>query len=336
MRRILDGVELIPGRDHCLYISLRSYLRFLGYHAPDAVLAREWAFYYEGGSKPEEILFSASHAHRYLGLNLIGFIVEDVELEDSDEAWEIARESIDNGVPLVVSVDPYFLSYWPFKNHLLHGVLIYGYEEDSKAWVIDGINAVSYKGPVQVDELKRARASTNPIDVYLPVDNPSPVNNHYLFIEPPSTPDRTADKIIHYIENARLNAFPSLDEVDALRGIRGITRLGHDLAVTSSPSHYTSEILYGLWQMMGRVCTEKGLGVSVFKLAHELFDEPAYLKVTRLAEEARRSWWISANLCLKASKRFDPIILHRLSRRILDIASLEERLFDQLEGISHS
>ena len=318
---------------------LRSYLAFLGCAEPDAILASEWAFYYRRGIHPSHTYISASEVDELEGLRKAGFCVAELETDDADIAWLIVRNSIDRGMPIPISVDPFYLTYWKFKNHLDHGVLVYGYENDSTAWVIDGWSAISYKGPVSLSELRKARTSSNTRDIYLPVSEsePRPLNNNYLSIDPPRTPQcLPLRKIDTYIEAAIQSGYKSSNEKGIAYGITGIREFASDLSDTAYQNTLSSTTLDKFWRMMGRVWTEKGLGVSLFRVAGELYQDHSIQRASSLAEMERRSWWIAANLCLKASLRFDHTLLSRLSERMTAIAVIEEQIYEELSKVTLS
>lgn len=86
------------------------------------------------------------------------------EQGDQKVIWEKTLSKIEEGLPLIILGDVYYLSYQQHykKNHGSHSFLLCGYTEDYKSvYVVDWYEPHYFKGTLNVDEFNMARGSLN-------------------------------------------------------------------------------------------------------------------------------------------------------------------------------
>lgn len=89
------------------------------------------------------------------------------QMKSTEEIWKSNKEKLKQGIPVVVTVDVFYLHYTPYfhKKHSIHSLILAGYEEaKEKVYVIDWYPSWYYKGEMSRNELDVARNSTNESD----------------------------------------------------------------------------------------------------------------------------------------------------------------------------
>ena len=100
------------------------------------------------------------------------------------DVWNENKLKISEGIPIIVGLDNYYLSYHPFykKNHGRHTAILSGYSEDEKeVYITDWYDPWFFKGTIGFQEFLEARESLNPWDgsVY----SGSPVYNNWAEVD---------------------------------------------------------------------------------------------------------------------------------------------------------
>ncbi len=326
MRHVLQGVPLVPGSDNCLLVCLRSYLSYMGVPAADTVLAREWGFYYSKGSSVMHSSIEASHLDRYDGLRRSGFSVEEIETDNSAEAWHETRRLLDEGKPVIVFVDPYYLPFWPLKTHTLHTLLVYGYDDRDQVWVMDGFNAISFAGPISLADYLSARESKDTADEHLPLNPGGAVRNRFLSIDTPCMAAYSVEhQVDEYIKNARLNSLCAIGPSGSLVGPDAVREFNIDFAETLR-SRIDNGLLQEMWRKFSSLWVEKRLGKAVFETAYNVSNRLELQTLVSFAAKIERSWLIAAKTCLKMSYEEIVPAPDFLSSRIEMIANWEEEI----------
>lgn len=88
------------------------------------------------------------------------------DAKGDDVFWDNV-DLVKSGVPIIVGVDSYYLSYLPYymKSHGRHTIIMSNYDEnDDTVEVVDWMSPWFFKGKVNRDEFIAARDSQNPYD----------------------------------------------------------------------------------------------------------------------------------------------------------------------------
>ena len=99
------------------------------------------------------------------------------------EVWKENKAKLDEGIPLIVGVDPFYLDYAPSFHtvHSDHRIILCGYiDTEGYATVIDSYQW-AFKGNVGIDSFLEARSSLCPKD-HGPYSG-SPINNIWLEVD---------------------------------------------------------------------------------------------------------------------------------------------------------
>lgn len=109
------------------------------------------------------------------------YIPED---QDYSEVWEINKSKIDEGIPIIVCVDVYYLRYTPvyLRDYYIHDFLLCGYSEvDKNVKVVDWYEPWFFKGKLSLEEFKQARFLDNPEMRYL--NHGKSVSNSWIEVD---------------------------------------------------------------------------------------------------------------------------------------------------------
>lgn len=182
MKKIIDGWYHAPGR-HCASTALRDVARFRGFDWDEALcfgLGRGLgAFYLESSSfSPSKWLMVRASGLEPNFFESLGIPFEWKQAQDAETAWEMTKEDINAGLPLLLHTDIYYMDYYNSKTHFnRHTVLMWGYDEEAgEAYLSDterqGLMSIS------LESLSRARSSEYPPGPvkfdYYPVAKPEP------------------------------------------------------------------------------------------------------------------------------------------------------------------
>lgn len=323
MSRILAGVKMVPGHDDCTTVGLRNLLYYLGYAVPDVALASQWAFYYLMDAENTRFEISASEPDPFIGLRRHGLAVTAVTTDDPDAAWDEVKSLIDQGMPTHVAVDPYYLPYHRTPVHGYHGVLVYGYDNES-AWVLDGWHSVTFMGPIPLEALRRARESRNPPETSFEfvAGTGLPIQNLYLsvrFSEEEVPPDDHLHAYMRELVHSQERSMCG----DHYCGARGITRFAWDLVNVVKNNDDVRQVLRPLFMELAPVVTQRGLGRRLFSYAAGSLADERLQDLQSEASDLHRLWVIARNLFYKAARTEGRHLVDRIHHRLLHIAEAE-------------
>src|SRR5215218_6681599 len=164
-RVIVPRYRHMPG-NHCGSTALRN---LLGFHGTE--ISEEMAFglgagaclYYVVLDEHSPSRFTNGRAAR-LEENFLELTEAPLRLRtetDPDAAWEIAREAVDGGRPVLLLTDLYYLDHYGRSAHFPgHAVVLAGYDEEL-AWLSD--TAFEDLQTTSLESLKEARHAQQPI-----------------------------------------------------------------------------------------------------------------------------------------------------------------------------
>lgn len=89
--------------------------------------------------------------------------------DNYESAWSANCGVIDQGIPIIIAVDRYYLPYAAEygNKHGAHAALLIGYDSMISAYIIDCHSDGIYKGPVSYDDLSKAQLSDNAWNGYI-------------------------------------------------------------------------------------------------------------------------------------------------------------------------
>lgn len=163
---IIDHEQVFYGEFEyfCYKVCYYNILRYYGVRNPELYLnyTMKWILKVDNNSTWG---FSFSFGDSNDGLKRIfdNSIIEiDNEFEDEAKIWEINKNWLELGMPVVVGVDVYYLPYTPYyeRKHAIHSLIVCGYKEN-EVEVIDWYPDWFYKGKIDLEDLDYARKSKN-------------------------------------------------------------------------------------------------------------------------------------------------------------------------------
>ncbi len=257
------------------------------------------------GGRCKQDVFTENIA-KNLRLNL-----EVKETSSKARAWEFVKSNLDNGIPVGLKLDFYFLEYVEQKMHFAaHYVTIYGYDEEF-GYLIDGE--------------KRAKSSLTSI---------AEARNYKGYM---SSPNRaftiTATDQLPDLKNTiasaiKLNAEQYLNPPIQNMSFKGIRKTANLITKWFEKPGITPQLI----AQTGLLMEEAGTGGALFRnmyrdflqecngLYPEMGLRKSYLEFTKIAP----MWTEVSRLICEAGQRANVQPLKEASGMLLDIASLEE------------
>lgn len=163
MKKIIKGWVHRPGK-HCASTALSSISFFYGRNFSEPIclgLGAGLGFYYMKGDlyKPTRALFNRSaglegNFFQHLGIDFLW-----ITNPDPDQALAAVQEQVNQGVPILIQTDIFFIDYYKSSTHFNgHVVSIWGYDDEKKVVFVgdtqwEGLQEIPY------ESLKKARTS---------------------------------------------------------------------------------------------------------------------------------------------------------------------------------
>jgi hypothetical protein len=311
----------VPG-NHCGSTALRNLLAFHGTAISEEMafgLGAGACFYYVVLDEHSPSRFTNGRAAR-LEENFLELTEVPLRLRteaDPDAAWEIAREGVDAGRPVLLLTDLYYLDHYGRSAHFPgHAVVLAGYDEEL-AWLSDA--AFEDLQTTSLESLKEARHAQQPI---------FPLEGHAIDLPEGAEPSR--DELIAHapkaIERAASQMLePPLGEYEGLPALRRFAAEVGDWPAAAEDWQWCARFLY-------QVIERRGTGGGNFRKMYARFLEEAGYEEAALAREASEAWTRVALAARTASEPEQPDseqwkALADEAARVLDA---EERLWTAL------
>jgi hypothetical protein len=175
MRKIIEKWVHTPGL-HCGSAALRDVINYYGYSFSEPMcfgLGGGLGFFYTMGEdmSPSKIIHLRGPGMETNFLSLIDKPTSWKYEPDDDKALEIAKEWINEDVPLLIQTDIFYLSYYKSSTHFPgHVVSVWGYDDEKETVFLtdtgfEGLQAVPY------EDFKKGRSSKA---------MPFPLNNNWF------------------------------------------------------------------------------------------------------------------------------------------------------------
>jgi hypothetical protein len=320
-RVMVPGYRHVPGH-HCGSTALRNLLGFHGVDISEEMafgLGAGACFYYVVLDDRSPSRFTNGRAAR-LEENFLELTGTPLRLRtdaDPDRSWELAKESVDEGRPVLLLTDLYYLDHYGRSAHFPgHAVVLAGYDEEL-AWVSD--TAFEDLQTTSLEGLREARHAQQPI---------FPLEGHAIDVPEGTEIDR-GDLLAHApeaIERAASQMLePPLGDYEGLPALRRFAAEVGDWPGAAEDWQWCARFLY-------QVIERRGTGGGNFRKMYSRFLEEAGYEEAALAREASDDW---TKLALAARTASDPDqpdsehwrALKSEAERVLDA---EERLWGAL------
>jgi len=317
----VPGYTHRPGQ-HCGSTALRNLLGFHGVEISEEMafgLGAGACFYYvtlEDGSPSR--WFNGRTARLEENFNeLTGAALELRTFEDGDgEAWEAARSAVDEGRPVLLLTDLYYLDHYGNSAHFPgHAVVLAGYDDEVARLSDTGFEQLQ---TTRLENLDRARHSGHPaypLAGHMFTASAQAVDGERLREAIPAAIERAAKAMIE-------------PEVPDFSGLDAVRRLSEEAG--SWPEQAED------WQWCARfgyqVIERRGTGGGAFRLMYSRFLEEAGRREAPLAAEAAARWTALAGSFREASESEDPepVLWRSVGRAAKAVFEAEQRLWTSL------
>jgi hypothetical protein len=311
----------LPG-NHCGSTALRNVLGFHGVEISEQMafgLGAGACFYYVVLDERSPTRFTNGRAAR-LEENFLELTEAPLRLRtesDPDAAWEVARESVDAGRPVLLLTDLYYLDHYGRSAHFPgHAVVLVGYDEEL-AWLSD--TAFEDLQTTSLESLKEARHAQQPI---------FPLEGHAIDL--PEGAELSRDELLAHAPRAIERAAgqmlaPPLGEYEGLPALRRFASEVGEWPGAAEDGQWSARFLY-------QVIERRGTGGGNFRKMYSRFLEEAGYEEAALAREASDDWTRLALAARTASEPDEPDAAHwkALSEEAARVLDSEERLWTSL------
>jgi hypothetical protein len=291
-RVMVPGYRHVPG-NHCGSTALRNLLGFHGVEISEEMafgLGAGACFYYVVLDEHSPSRFTNGRAAR-LEENFLELTGAPLRLRtdaDAGASWEMAKESVDEGRPVLLLTDLYYLDHYGRSAHFPgHAVVLAGYDEEL-AWLSD--TAFEDLQTTSLQGLREARHAQQPI---------FPLEGHAIDIPEGVEIDRD-DLIAHApkaIERAASQMLePPLGEYEGLPALRRFATEVGDWPKAAEDWQWCARFLY-------QVIERRGTGGGNFRKMYSRFLEEAGYEESAIAAEAAKDW---SRLALAARTASEP------------------------------
>jgi hypothetical protein len=320
---MVPGFTHRPGH-HCGSTALRNLLAFHGTEISEELafgLGAGACFYYFASDDLSPTRFTNGRTGRLEEsfLKLTGAPLRLTTATDPEEAWRLARASVDAGRPVLLITDLFHLDHYGNSAHFPgHAVVLAGYDDES-AYVSDtgfeDLQRTSLAG------LARARHEQHPF---------YPLAGHMVDVpgEPPSVAELRAAAPAAIARAARRMLEPDMGEPEGLPALRRFA------AEVGSWPRATGD-----WRWSARfnyqVIERRGTGGGNFRALYSRFlAEVGRDGEAALAAEAADAWTALAGELFAASETDepDPAGWERIGDAAGCVLAVEERLWARLDA----
>jgi Butirosin biosynthesis protein H, N-terminal/Domain of unknown function (DUF4872) len=320
-RVMVPGYRHVPG-NHCGSTALRNLLGFHGVDISEAMafgLGAGACFYYVVLDEHSPTRFTNGRASR-LEENFLELTEVPLRLRtdgDPDAAWELAREDVDAGRPVLLLTDLYYLDHYGRSAHFPgHAVVLAGYDEEL-AWLSD--TAFEDLQTTSLESLKEARHSQLPI---------FPLEGHAIDL--PEGVELSREDLLAHAPRAIERAAgvmlePPLGDYEGLPALRRFAAEVGSWAEAAEDCQWCARFLY-------QVIDRRGTGGGNFRRMYSQFLDEAGYEEAALARKASDDWTRLALAARTASgpDQPDPGHWKALAEEAARVLDAEERLWGAL------
>ena len=320
-RVMVPGYRHVPG-NHCGSTALRNLLGFHGVEISEEMafgLGAGACFYYVVLDQHSPSRFTNGRAARLEEnfLELTGVPLRLRTDTDPDASWEFAKGAVDEGRPVLLLTDLYYLDHYGRSAHFPgHAVVLAGYDEEL-AWLSDtsfeDLQTTSLEG---LREARHAQQPIFPLEGHA-VDLPqgSEIDRDDLIAQAPRAIARAASQMLE----------PPLGEFEGLPALRRFAAEVGDWPQAAEDWQWCARFLY-------QVIERRGTGGGNFRRMYARFLEEAGYDESAIADEAAEDWSRLALAARTASEpeQPDPEHWRALAAETKRVLDAEERLWAAL------
>ena len=319
--RLVPGYRHHPGH-HCGSTALRNLVAFHGVEISEEMafgLGAGACFFYVvlDGQSPSR--FTNGRAAR-LEENFVELTGAPLRLrtdEDPEDAWRMARETIDEGRPAILITDLYHLDHYGKSAHFPgHAVVLAGYDGDVAYLSDTGFEQLQ---TTRLENLAKARSERNPV---------FPLAGHMFDI--PAGAEISEEGMRAAVPRAVARAAKEMVEptLGEFQGLPALKRFADEVGEWPSQAEDWQWCARFLFQVIER----RGTGGGNFRLMYSRFLEETGYPEAELAAEAAARWTALAEASFAASesKKARPELWGALSAAAERVLAAEEGLWRAL------
>jgi hypothetical protein len=318
---MVPGYRHVPG-NHCGSTALRNLLAFHGVEISEEMafgLGAGACFYYVVLDEHSPSRFTNGRAARLEEnfLELTGVPLRLRTDSDPEASWEFAKKAVDEGRPVLLLTDLYYLDHYGRSAHFPgHAVVLAGYDEEL-AWLSD--TSFEDLQTTSLEGLREARHAQQPI---------FPLEGHAVDLPQGSEIDRddlTAQAPRGIARAASQMLEPPLGEFEGLPALRRFAAEVGDWPQAAEDWQWCARFLY-------QVIERRGTGGGNFRRMYARFLEEAGYDESAIADEAAEEWSRLALAARTASEpeQPDPEHWRALAAEAKRVLDAEERLWAAL------
>jgi len=315
---MVPGYAHRPG-NHCGSTALRNLLAHYGVELTEEMtlgLGAGVCFYYVAldGQSPSRFTNGRVGKLEEQFLELTGLPLRLETFDGPEESWEAARAAVEEGRPVLLLTDLYYLDHYGSSAHFPgHAVVLAGYD-DQYAYLSD--TAFAELQRTKLVNLAKARHGDHPI--FPLAGQMVDVGDAELFDPRDAAPQAIA-------RNAKQMIEPPLGDYEGLPALR---RFAAELA------EWPDQIEDWQWcaRFLYQVIERRGTGGGNFRLMYSRFLEEAGRGEAALCGTAAEQWTALARTMLEASEKDEPdrALWARAGEQARRILETEERLWPAL------
>jgi len=253
-----------------------------------------------------------------------------------DKAWNDIKKCINNGIPIVVLIDVFYLEHLPYyKNaHGVHSVVIYGYTDDERyVEIVDWYKPYFYIGRISIDDLKCGMASKNPFGEL--INSGYPIRNKWIHIEP-SGWNATSQELLYKTVEKQLKTFylAELEDENFYYGFGILNRIKEILTeLTDYPQTELKNICERLHKKIFLMYKYSDFNFNYMK---KIFEE---LKMTEFQQElnvlnSRTEYWRKfLNLLIKTVVADTDVLYKKVMSQYDKVLHFENEVFSTYDKI---
>lgn len=254
-----------------------------------------------------------------------------------EQIWKDNIESINNGTPVVIAVDIFYLKYTPYyqKKHSYHSAVLTGYDEfTDEFYVVDWYPPWYFKGKISRDELENSRGSENDGDGILSGD---PIKYLFAEIDRVDYSESMRDLIQAQIQRNMDLYYKGVESDGTVKGYKAINSMIDKIEESFT---YTKEKQKGffenLYSQLFFTPYRKKLFHWYLNNAYVELNNFGFEKPIRILDETINTWKVFLSLIIKCSMVSSEKNLELLVKRCTEIIEKEKQLGYELYELNRN
>lgn len=257
---------------------------------------------------------------------------------NSDRAYNRVKELIDQDIPVVAAVDLFYMRYHRAyqKEHGLHYVVITGYNEEEGWYELFDKYKLSnsdFDGKLQIDEIRMARASDNPLSNAMMGEYTRPIQNVWCEVENYKDFEVKTDRIIATLKESCRRMNSEKDVLGFQCGFEAISTLISDFdskksEALSETRQYMFKTYYN--ETFKTIARSRKRFKTFINELKELIPQNFQEEISNLLEESSKHWDICANLSLKLGITKKLALLDDIINQLNEVVINEQKVISSL------